>query len=104
MEMGYTSSSISMGGEMLKMPVETDISDDHIEYSALSNKIKSINDHLAKIKILSNKNDSTINLFYTEKIKEMEKKLSSLSNRLEKLEEHYDKNDLIKRINISSII
>jgi len=104
MEIGYTSSSISIGGEMLKMPVEADISDDHIEYSALSNKIKSLSNHLAKIKILMNRNeDLIINTFYEEKIKEIVKKLSSLRYRLEKLEDYYDKNDLIKRINISSV-
>lgn len=101
LEEAYRNSSISLGGEMINMPVETDISDDHIEYSNLINKKISIKNNIRKIEI--NKRVGDVD-FYECKIKDLYDKINNIEERIEKIEENYEKNNLIKRISISSII
>jgi septal ring factor EnvC (AmiA/AmiB activator) len=98
LEEAYRNSSISIGGEMLGMPIETDISDDHIEYSNLLNKLKSVKNNIRKIE---NKKIETF--FYENKRKELYNKISSIENRITKIENKYETNNLMKRINLSSI-
>lgn len=95
-EEAYRESSISMGGEIIKMPVQTDISDIHIEYWELVKKRKNIINSFNNIK----ENDE----FQKEKRKELLRKIDSIDTRIDKIEMDYEEKDLIKRINISSIL